>query len=182
MPNWCENEIVFKGTKEDIDVLEKLLATRGHGFDFDLFLPYPQQFKELDDAHNEAASRGVPWDKRPKSGYSQGGYEWCIKNWGTNMRPESSSFHRDGDEKLSAWCLTAWSPPLGVIQAISEMFPNLTVTINYAEEGMAFEGFATYQKGVVIQSDEHEMEYEDDEDEEYLFQMSVIRTKEEDLH
>ena len=165
MPNWCENEIVFKGTKEDIDVLEKLLATRGHGFDFDLFLPYPQQFKELDDAHNEAASRGDPWDKRPKSGYSQGGYEWCIKNWGTNMRPESSSFHRDEDEKLSAWCLTAWSPPLGVIQAISEMFPNLTVTINYAEEGMASEGFGTYQKGVVIQSDEHEMEYEDDEDE-----------------
>jgi len=81
------------------------------------------------------------------------------------MRPESSSVHRDGDEKLSAWCLTAWSPPLGVIQAISEMFPNLTVTINYAEEGIAFEGFATYQKGVVIQSDEHEMEYEDDEDE-----------------
>ena len=45
------------------------------------------------------------------------------------------------------------------------MFPNLIITINYSEEGMAFEGFATYQKGVVIESDEHEMEYKDDEDE-----------------
>lgn len=165
MPNWCSNSIVINGTKEEINALENLLASGKGDFDFNLFLPYPQEFKVLDDAYAAAKAADVPWNKLPKDGYNQGGYEWCIYNWGTKWNAVSPSSKRVDEENLSAWFDSAWSPPLGVIQAMSAMFPNLTITINYREEGMDFEGFATHLKGDVIESGEHEIEYDEDEDE-----------------
>lgn len=164
MPNWCSNEIKIFGTKEDIGAFKQYISKSKIPFDFNLFLPYPEEFKVLDDAYAEAEAAEVPWDKLPKSGYEQGGYDWCISQWGTKWNLEDASVNRDGDEDLSGYFDTAWAPPLGVIRAMSAMFPNLTITINYSEEGMDFEGFATYQNGEVIESGEHEYEDDDEED------------------
>ncbi|HPR34099.1 MAG TPA: hypothetical protein PKY64_00365 [Anaerolineaceae bacterium] len=165
MPNWCLNEIKIHGTKEDIDAFEQYLSKSKIPFDFNLFLPYPEEFKVLDDAYAEAKAAGVPYNKLPKSGYEQGGYDWCVWEWGTKWNLQDASVERRGDEDLSGDFNTAWAPPLGVIQAMSAMFPNLTITINYSEDNMGFQGFASYQNGDVIESWEEEMEYEDDEDE-----------------
>ncbi len=58
-------------------------------------------------------------------------YEWCIRNWGTKWNA------CDPD-----WCLeegilyfqTAWSPPIPVIEALAEKYPDLEFTHRWADE------------------------------------------------
>lgn len=150
MPNWVSNEIKIHGSKEDIDDFEQYLSKSDIPFDFNLFLPYPEEFKILDDAYNEAEAAGIPRDKLPKSGYAQGGYDWCDYNWGTTWNSESASVERTSDESISGWFDTAWSPPLGVLQAMVVKFPALTFTLNYNEGGMGFAGFSNYANGIEV--------------------------------
>lgn len=43
-------------------------------FAFSALIPYPDEFKELDDIAKAARAKG---DHSVKDGYNQGGYEWC---------------------------------------------------------------------------------------------------------
>ena len=46
---WCENDLAVEGPKEVID--EFLTFAAGESpFDFEKFIPYPEEFKRLDDA------------------------------------------------------------------------------------------------------------------------------------
>ena len=52
---WCENDLAVEGPKEVID--EFLTFAAGESpFDFEKFIPYPEEFKRLDDA-------AEAWDK-----------------------------------------------------------------------------------------------------------------------
>ena len=51
-------------------------------------------------------------------------YEWCVENWGTKWN--SCDTYISGDS-LCFW--TAWSPCLPVIEAMSKMFPGLSLHI-----------------------------------------------------
>jgi len=172
MPNWCSNEIKIHGTKEDVDAFEQHLSKSKIPFDFNLFLPYPEEFKVLDDAYAEAEAAGIPWDKLPKSGYEQGGYDWCVNQWGTKWNLQDASVNRDCDQDLSGNFDTAWSPPIGVLQAMSEKFPALTFTLTYWEGEMCFAGISTFSNGIEVDakqwdgSTENEDEDEDEDEEE----------------
>jgi len=108
MPNWAENDLTITGP----DVQKVLTAIRSESdedariLDFNRIIPYPQQYKELDQRSNEyqekflaiekddpdrqsklealAAEYGVepgaPWIK---DGYNSGGYEWTCDHWAT---------------------------------------------------------------------------------------------------
>lgn len=163
MPNYCSNDIAITGPKEDIDALEALLKTEEVAFDFNLFIPYPKQFKDADDearkVHAELAKEAgdpyrVDWSKVPKDGFNSGGYEWCIENWGTKWNALDAQADRVDENNFSVWFDTAWSPPIPIIHAMSEKFPTLEITMHYEEGGMDFAGYTTFLAGEEIDGED----------------------------
>lgn len=172
MPNWCDNKLVVKGPKAELERFVKTAAGVPHKetaeevISADSFIPYPKKFLDMDkQAHaaEEDYSRkykeagmeksenatnceilvyGKTWEAwhkanpRPdvKDGYNSGGYEWCIQHWGTKwgfcdtaryIRPRSVVYTFN----------TAWSPPVPLIEKMSDMFPKLTFILNFECEG-----------------------------------------------
>ncbi|HMB03568.1 MAG TPA: hypothetical protein VKP69_07490, partial [Isosphaeraceae bacterium] len=128
-------------------------------FDFNKFIQYPEEFLKLDDAlaawaresleHPEMAQR-----ERPKDGYSSGGYEWCIANWGTQwtacgIEKEGPTTGYDGTVEVVFHFDTAWSPPKPVIKNAAERYPALTFDLRYFECGCCFRGVFRCKGGEV---------------------------------
>jgi len=161
MPNWCECDLSVEGPANKVE--EFLSFAHGHErvLDFNRFLPYPEHFQELDrkvaewDAEHPGESEG-----RPTDGYNQGGYEWCLANWGSKWNASNPELNEE--EELS-WTEggvtlrsveinfnTAWSPPKPVVQRAAELFPELRIELRYFERGDGFNGLLRYANGVVL--------------------------------
>ena len=59
-------------------------------------------------------------------------FDWCCDKWGTKWNTG-----RDDCKKINAntiQFITAWSPPLPVIAALAERFPNETIQFRWADE------------------------------------------------
>ena len=48
MPNWCENDLTVEGPTEVVEEFLKFAAGESP-FDFDRFIPYPEEFRRLDE-------------------------------------------------------------------------------------------------------------------------------------
>jgi len=144
MPNWCENDLIVTGPAKDLDrfVIQGLSFNKG--------IPYPSHFEALDvitrvweAAHPDGSDEyKQPFNERPKDGYNQGGYEWCIENWGCkwDVDKAEANITRTSPARLQASFSTPWSPPLPVLRAWSSQYRTLTFSIRYYECGMAFKG------------------------------------------
>ncbi len=88
---------------------------------------------------------------------ADGWYDWQIENWGTKWNaydihapdtfPQALTFieHNecsDGESMLEYHFDTAWSPPMAWLHTAREVYPDLTFTLWYTEEGMGFCGVA----------------------------------------
>ena len=80
MPNWCGCELLVTGSKKDLDEFAKKAATKKCPLDFNIFIPYPENWRKLDKAAEKARKKG---EYNVRDGYNNGGYQWCIANWGT---------------------------------------------------------------------------------------------------
>ena len=56
-------------------------------------------------------------------------YEWCIAKWGTKWNAYSQS---EEDDHISFQ--TAWSTPFPVMLTLSEMYPDVELIVEYADE------------------------------------------------
>lgn len=73
-------------------------------------------------------------------------YEWRIQNWGTKWN-SYSNLYGDGD---TLCCQTAWSAPKEVIRKLSEMYPEVPMELEYADEDIGSNcGRILYRGGVV---------------------------------
>lgn len=147
MPNWCENELRVIGRKADVERFIGFVAGSRDDqtdFDFDRIVPYPEDYGAADAALRkwEEDNKGMPWNERtgrPQDGYNQGGYEWCIANWGTKWNACDTVVR-----KTSRGCTfsfnTAWSPPGPVIRKAASLFPSLQFDLKYWEGGCGFQG------------------------------------------
>lgn len=129
MPNWCENDLVISGPKEDVDELQALLGNEEKGFDCGLFVPYPDKYQNTQDAE-----------------LKEDGYWWKVDNWGTTRTGEWS-IERLDETRLSLRVDTAWGPFVPTILAMAKKFPSLEIELIYAETGMDFKGWVTFAKG-----------------------------------
>jgi len=136
-------------------------------------IPYPDKFKTQDkmalEKSNElvemrkkagyremSARKQETWNKLNKAdsyyikdGFNSGGYEWCVKNWGTKwgfVEVSDCAFSRSHQ----FWFDTAWSPPVPLIRSLGEQFPKLTFSLRYSESGNCFRGKLVIKKGVCI--------------------------------
>jgi hypothetical protein len=127
MPNWCNNILtISEPSAELVDYL------KAEGFSFDKIKPMPPELKQTED-----------WDGRA----------WAVGNWGTKWDLDENPLLFDSiQEKQISFCFeTAWSPPMGAIEALSEKFPDDHFLLQYLEMGMGFFGEASFQDGYAIE-------------------------------
>ena len=125
MPNHVTNVISFSGDKSRISAMLKEIQNDEHGIgsvDFEKILPMP------DTVYN--GSLGI----RERELYGDNNwYDWRIGNWGTKWNSygytENTTF-QDGKIKF----LTAWSAPHPILQKLSEMYPDVKMEHEWADE------------------------------------------------
>ena len=80
-------------------------------------------------------------------------YDWCVNNWGTKWNSYSNEYDDAGE--LLFW--TAWAPPRPVIVKLSEMFPDVVIHHQWADEDIGYHcGEATFAEGEMVDSYEPE--------------------------
>lgn len=173
MPNWCWNKLEIIGDPGKINKLINFAQSKDSQLDFHKFLPYPKKFLKIDKISSEidVLVNLMPYPdaskyrKYSRDGYTQGGYEWCINNWGTKWELNADV---DIDRyNANAVCYsfdTAWNPPLGVVQAMSKKFPTLLFTITYCDES-TYDCIYTeeYKGGAFIGESQSEIERDEDD-------------------
>lgn len=125
MPNHVTNVITFSGNKSRIAAMMKEIQNDEHGMgsvDFEKILPMP------DTVYNG------PLGIRESELYAENNwYDWRLGNWGTKWNSygytEGTTF-KDGNIKF----LTAWSAPHPILQKLSEMFPDVKMEHEWADE------------------------------------------------
>lgn len=160
MPNWCRNEVKINGNiveqeaildflKESIERFQIRLDEAPKDFlsrsklqrelvDFNNVIPYPEHFLQRDN-DKETLSKKEFFTKYgdEKDGYNNGGYAWCVANWGTKWNASDAIYV----PQLN--CLffeTAWGPALKVIAALHKHFPTVGIYYEYYERGSGFIG------------------------------------------
>lgn len=79
-------------------------------------------------------------------------YDWTLQNWGVKWNSSSVSVLNNTDEELHVFFLTPWATPAGVFEAMSEKYPNLKISVGYADEDFGHNvGEFTFIGGVVTE-------------------------------
>lgn len=157
MPNHISNRVQIKSLNDDwrkeeeaFKQLEALMKTEKSPFDFNVLIPYPEQYSILDKVRNEAEKNGTKWSDLPKDGFNQGGYEWCRDHWGTKWDAYDIGFDYD-----SVYFQTAWSTPLPIWAELSKRFPDLRLEVEYADEDIGSNcGRLAYMNGKQVMSED----------------------------
>lgn len=138
MPNWCFNKIDIYTSPEDRDKFLKMISYTEDECNSPLnsLIPCPPYFST-------------------QEGFNNGGYEWCVKNWGSKWEEVNLDVIVDNDI-ISVVFDSAWSPPIVGYQRISEMFPDSYFLHYYCEEGMGFMGATVTKNQLIIFEEDYE--------------------------
>jgi len=130
MPNWCSNNLHMEGDAEEIKRFEDTHNSVPRVWN-DGHTGHAGQEKETLDF-----SASV-WDEdNDVKEYSDYGYNWQSKHWGTKWNACEVDHHGDGLYSFT----TAWAPPEAWMVSMSAKFPKLKFVLSYTEEGMGFMG------------------------------------------
>lgn len=78
-------------------------------------------------------------------------YEWSINNWGTKWNSCGYVEGTDYSQCDKLQFQTAWSPALRVVQKLSQMYPDLKMTVQWADEDLGCNcGELTFKNGTII--------------------------------
>lgn len=162
MPNWVRNEINLIGSDKDVASLLAFVKTDECDFDFDRILPMPEELNidegstaekavacaearkagkktciKLDEwslkerSFDEWADLGDKYLRNKKKYGARSWYDWRMSNWGTKWLP--SNVHiRNNTVSFE----TAWSFPDGIYQRLAELYPNVTIEVDFADEDL----------------------------------------------
>lgn len=61
-------------------------------------------------------------------------YDWNIENWGTKWNAYSQPDERTNKDKGEIYFQTAWSAPVPIMVKLTEMFPDVSFSLWYADE------------------------------------------------
>lgn len=149
MPNHCENDLYlnveYGEDKQPIADFIKYARTENFyddgeatDLDFNKFVPQP------DDLSKWEKGMGMP-----------GWYNWRVENWGTKWNAYEIEVEGDNGWGEAVYHFdTAWAPPLPVVLAMSEKFPDIEFQLTYFESGMEFNGILRCKAGEILRQDE----------------------------
>lgn len=107
-------------------------------FDFNRIIPVPAFISDGDlVAGSRADQTGRNW------------YSWNVDNWGTKWNAYDLSIKTDEPELLVFEFDTAWSVPDQVLQVLGKWFKELSIKVEYFDEGHCFWGTDTKPAGSV---------------------------------
>jgi hypothetical protein len=144
MPNWCDNVVEITGPKESRDKLLK--EVRDHADRKKLVFPDMEKEDLI-----SLLQTFIPVSDYFTSmeGYNNGGYEWCLRNWGCKW-PEKDVHIVELEDSTDLMFDTPWAPPLEGYYLISTLYPDLMFTHYYKDEGAMFMGIQVYQNGIKV--------------------------------
>ena len=158
MPNWCFNSVdvvpcndtasaknQLRRFKEECfnDIKRRYDEVLGPDydekeFDFNKIIPMPKSLAITKPAQDKAEENTY---KENVKMYGHGDwYDWACDKWGTKWNCSETHIDDEGDNYLNFSFSTAWSPPMPILYALSEMYPLLRFDTTYEEEGMGFAG------------------------------------------
>lgn len=151
MPNHISNRLTLLCSEDEAArVFAAIAGSNKDGsatlIDFNKLIPYPEEYVRLDRESREweKSHPENPWKGRPADGFNQGGYQWCVDNWGTKW----SAYDQEKRSLTSIYFETAWSPPVPVMDALAARFPDLRFMLEYADEDIGSNaGVIRYAKG-----------------------------------
>jgi len=139
MPNWCDNNLTITG---DAESLQKFLAAITNADESITILknlvPFPTELEGKDILDKEGNVFG--------KAFTDDGYSWCLRNWGTKWGDCETQITVNGDYLVIRY-ETAWSPALEGLEQVSLLFPTLAFQTDWVEEGMQSIGAASFQNG-----------------------------------
>jgi len=172
MPNWCSNSGSLTGDPETIKIVWEAVKDDNHGLT-QVFVPCPEDLQKTVSGFLSEQSEGYSeWKAQQESNMEKYGYTdwygWSVDNWGTKWSPEFEFSLSDDGTEISYHGDSAWSPPTQLFLTLSKMFPSLTITMSYTEEGNAFVGSSIFHNGVFYDScGDCDVEYPDGDDPDY---------------
>jgi len=141
MPNWCDNRVEIYGDNPDqIKEVKKTLAGKETCFDFNNIVPMPKEL-EGTTAPNPEPDSFEAKRLRKQHGHDNW-YDWCCDNWDTKWNSAGADLTSDSNNSIIEYEFqTAWGPPIKVIEALREKYPDLNITAFYDEPGMEMAGY-----------------------------------------
>lgn len=161
MPNWVQNQIILEGSLKERERLCEYVKNDDREFDFNNIIPMPKDLKDstsptriVSEEEYKKNGRGITQqmsdDLISKYGYDSW-YEWACANWGTKWN--ACDVYVDDVCDVIEFN-TAWSTPVLLLRKLSEEFPQLKLTIQYADEDFGHNvGKYVFQGGVTIDDD-----------------------------
>ena len=138
MPNWTQNYVTFKGSKEKIIELKELFASEEKVFDFNKILPMPEDSEDFQatgdltmDTDQGDLSMKEFIEKKIKT--ANNWYYWSVKNWGTKWNAIEPTLDVDNECELKYSFRTAWDAPRGVIQEIYDKRDKIIKGLTYGK-------------------------------------------------
>jgi hypothetical protein len=146
MPNWCANSVEI--THPNPEKLSALVAAMNENKFCNFAIPVPVELSNtisgsFGDAQAQADLEAQTEKNIQQFGYGNW-YDFCVKQWGTKWDVEIASTVEQDSNTVYASFDSAWSPPIGVYEALQA--DGFTVTAYYYEPGMGFVG--KWQDGV----------------------------------
>jgi len=158
MPNWCDNTISISGNADSIKKLKEFVGR-----------PIVEDGKQIENViYSLANIKPSTPDSESLLGKdfeSKGQDDWYhnnINSWGTKWDVYGNvqmNNYKEGDEFISYWFDSAWSPPTLTTQTLSEIFPELTIEHKYYESGCDFWGIEIYKAGEMISEEGGELDH-----------------------
>jgi hypothetical protein len=142
MPNWCSNHITVRGT--DPVAIKRLADAFDAGEFCGTVVPMPEELNitsgRLGDGVEQAELEAKSAANLEKHGFANW-YDFNVAKWGTKWEIGGNGTEAERDEDglgFSALFDSAWSPPVGVAEALVEQ--GFEVVLYYYEPGMGYCG------------------------------------------
>ena len=158
MPNHVENQVTLSGNEQDIKALWVGVKSSESEFDMNKYFPMPSELEdfvsptriltkeEYDEQEKKIANNDLT-ESEKKFGISRGmtkkmadeftikygcsdWYSWKCQNWGTKW----GAYDIFVSDEYNFSFDTAWSTPFPSMVKLSELFPNVTISVRYADE------------------------------------------------
>ena len=137
MPNWCYNNLTISGDASEITKFKNWLGDEP--FTLQKIKPMPAELEDTTSptpAGQEAKAQELA-DKYGASNW----YDWHIQNWGTKWDVEAEFDDASSTDDCLIYSFdSAWCPPNLAIHALGKLFPALSITLGYREDGCQFAG------------------------------------------
>lgn len=144
MPNWCSNTVTFKGKLKDLRKIKTLLKDNNTYFSFNKVNPLPPN-ASIEDVYE---AWGTKWN-------TQEAYIGEDIPTPSNTEKYFKELNNEEDPTDKIYTLsytfdTAWSPPIPVIETLSEKFPEVYIELYACEEGCGIHFQTEYFKNGLI--------------------------------